>query len=114
LIIPYFGLIFRNGVLAGDGIGSFRAEDEVKIALKGGRDGFDAAGTEDFEVGMVASAEADVVDVATGAAMFDDEVGLAFDGHRAKLTDVGGVVEGSGGDGFVDLEGFVYELDRGD
>ncbi len=52
--------------------------------------------------------------MAAGAAMFDDEVGLAFDGQRAKLADVGGVVEGSGGDGFVDLEGFVYELDWGD
>ncbi len=52
LIIPYFGLIFRNGVLAGDGIGAFGAEDEVEIALERGGDGLDAAGAEDLEVAV--------------------------------------------------------------
>jgi hypothetical protein len=72
LIIPYFGLIFRNCVLAGDGIGLFGAEDEVEIALEGGDDGLDAAGAEDFEVSGVGGAEADVVDVGVGGAMLDE------------------------------------------
>jgi hypothetical protein len=49
-------------------------------------------------------AEADVVDVGVGAAVLDEEVGLAFDGQRTYLMDVGGVVQGTGGDGFVKLE----------
>jgi hypothetical protein len=114
LIIPYFGLIFRNGVLARGVVGFGGAENQVEVAGEGGGDGLDAAGTEDLEVGAIACAEADVVDVATGAAVLDDEVGFAFDGHGAKLADVGGVVEDSGSDGFVDLERLVYELDWGD
>ncbi len=105
LIIPYFGLIFSNRVLSGDGIGAFRAENEVKIALEGGGDGLDAAGAEDLEVSGVGGAEADVVDVGVGGAVLDEEVGLPFDGHRAYLMDVRGVVEG--GEGFVEVERLV-------
>jgi hypothetical protein len=114
LIIPYFGLIFRNGVLAGVVVGTGGAEDQVEVARERGGDGLDATGAEDLEVSAVAGAEADVVDVAAGAAVFDDEVGFAFDRHEAKLADVRGIVEGSGSDGFVDLERLVYELDWGD
>ena len=39
--------------------------------------------------------------------MLDEEVGLAFDGQRAYLMDVGGVVQDAGGDGFVELKGLV-------
>src|SRR5579871_820269 len=90
------------------------AENQIEIAGDRRGDGFYAAGAEDLEVGAVAGPEADVVDMTTGAAVFNDEVGLAFHGHRAELADVGGVVEDSGGDGFLDLERFVYELDWGD
>jgi hypothetical protein len=114
LIIPYFGLIFGNCVFAGDGIGSFGAEDEVEVAGEGGGNGFDAAGAEDLEVAAVAGAEADVVDVHVGAAMLDEEVGLAFDGKGAYLMDVRGVVQGTRGDGLVEQEGFVDKLERGD
>ena len=107
LIIPYFGLIFRNCVLAGDGIGPFGAENQVKIALKGGWDGLDTAGAEDFEVAGVVGADADVVDVRVGGAMLDEEIGLAFDGQWADLVDVRGVVQNAGGDGFVEVEGLV-------
>jgi hypothetical protein len=106
LIIPYFGLIFRNCVLTGDCIGAFGAEYEVEVALDGRGDGFDAAGAEDFEVARVGGAEADVVDVGVGGSVFDEEVGLAFDREGAYLVDVGGIVQG--GEGFIELKGFVY------
>jgi hypothetical protein len=108
LIIPYFGLVFRNCVLAGDGIGAFGAEDEVEGAVQGGGDGLDAAGAEDLEVAGVGGADADVVDVGVGGAVLDEEIGLAFDGERANLVDVGGVVQDAGGDGFVEVKGLVY------
>lgn len=107
LIIPYFGLIFCNCVLAGDGIGLFGAEDEVEIAFQGRWDGFDAAGAEDIKVALVGGSDADVVDVGVGGTVFDDEVGLAFDGERTYLMDVGGVVQDAGSDGFVELKGLV-------
>jgi hypothetical protein len=113
LIIPYFGLIFGNCVLAGDGISLFWAEYEIEVAGEWGRDGLDAAGAEDLEVAAVLGAEADVVDVGVGAAVLDEEVGLAFDGERANLVDVGGVVQGTGGDGLVELKRLIDELERG-
>jgi hypothetical protein len=58
-------------------------------------------------------AEADVVDVGVGAAVLDEEVGLAFDGQGAYLVDVGGIVQGTGGDGFIELERLIDELERG-
>jgi hypothetical protein len=107
LIIPYFGLIFSNCVLSGDGIGPFGAENQVKITLEGGGDGFDAAGTEDLEVAGVGGADADVVDVGVGGAVLDEEVSLSFDGEWANLMNVGGVIKDTGGDGFVEVEGLV-------
>jgi hypothetical protein len=107
LIIPYFGLVFRNCVLSGDGVGVFGAEDEVEIALEGGVNGLDAAGAEDLEVALVGCADADVVDVRVGGAVLDEEVGLALDGQWAYLVDVGGVVQGTGSEGFVEVEGLV-------
>jgi hypothetical protein len=107
LIIPYFGLVFRNCVLSCDGVGVFGAEDEVEIALEGGVNGLDAAGAEDLEVALVVGADADVVDVGVGGAVLDEEVGLAVDGEWTYLVDVGGVVQDAGGDGFVELQGFV-------
>ena len=101
-------------MLAGDGVGGFGAEEEVEVAGEGEGDGFDAAGAEDFEVAAVVGAEADVVDEVSGAAVFDDEFSPAFYGEWAGLAEVGGVLEGSWGDGFVEFEGFVYELERGD
>jgi hypothetical protein len=113
LIIPYFGLIFRNCVLSDGIVCRGRTKNQVEVALEGGGDGFDAAGAEDLKVGLVAGAEADVVDVAAGATVLDEEVSLAFDRHGAKLADVGSVVEGTGGDGLVDPERLVYELNGG-
>ena len=40
-------------------------------------------------------------------------IGLTLYGKRGDLTNIGAVFEGAGGDGLVDLEGFVKELDRG-
>ena len=108
MIIPYFGLVFRNCVFCQVVVGAGWAEDEVESAGDGGGDGVDAAGAEDFEVAVVGGAEADVVDVTARAAALDDEVGLAFDGKGAYLAEVGGVVEGAGGDGFVEVERLVY------
>ena len=85
-----------------------------KSPARGSGDGFDAAGAEDLEVAAVVGAEADVVDEVVGAAVFDDQFGSTFYGEGAGLAEVGGVVECSGGDGFVEFEGFVYELERGD
>ena len=101
-------------MLAGDGVGGFGAEEEVEAAGEGEGDGFDAAGAEDFEVATVVGTEADVVDEVSGATVFDDEFGPALYGEGAGLAEVGCVLEGSGGDGFVEFEGFVYELERGD
>jgi hypothetical protein len=101
-------------VLAGDGVGGFGAEEEVEVTGEGDGDGFDAAGAKDLEVAAIAGAEADVVDEVSGAAVFDDQFSPAFYGEGAGLAEVGGILEGSGGDGFVEFEGFVYELERGD
>jgi hypothetical protein len=57
--------------------------------------------------------QTDVVDVRTGAAVLDQEIGHAFDGKRADLADIGGIVEDTGGKGFVKLKGLIDELDRG-
>lgn len=113
LIIPYFGLIFGNCVLAGGGIGGFGAKDEVEVAGEWGGDGLDAAGAEYLELSAKLGPEADVVDVGVGAAVLDEEVGQPFDGERAYLVDVGGVVQGTGGDGFIELERLINELERG-
>jgi hypothetical protein len=113
-IIPDFGLVGSNCVLAGDGVGCFGAEEEVEVAGEGEGDGFDAAGAEDLEVAAIVGAEADVVDEVVGAAAFDDQFGSTFYGEWAGLAKVGGVLEGSGSDGFVEFEGFVYELERCD
>src|SRR6185503_20927793 len=63
LIIPDFGLVGGDGVLAGLGFGGAGAEDEVKVALEGDFDRFEAAGAENLEAPGIVGAEADVVDV---------------------------------------------------
>ena len=63
---------------------------------------------------MVRGAEADVRDLLAVAAMLDDEVGAAGDRQRADLSDVRSVFERAGRDGFVEEEGFFFELERGD
>ena len=89
------------------GIGFGGTEDEVEVTGEGLGDGLDAAGAEDLEVALVGGAEADVVDLRVGAALFaavlDEEVGLAFYRERRDLADVGGVFEESGSDGLVDF-----------
>lgn len=116
-IIPDFGLVGGNCVLAHHSVGLGGAEDEVEFAGEGLGDGLDAAGAKNLEVALVGGAEANVVDDGTRsalfAAVFDEEIGLTLYGKRGDLTNIGAVFEGAGGDGLVDLEGFVKELDRG-
>jgi hypothetical protein len=114
LIITDFGLICCNRPFTGVGIGVFGAEDEVKIGFEGYGNGIDAAGTENLEVGTVMGPETDVVDVGVGAAMLDDEIGYTFDRKGTYLSDVGGELEGAGGNGLIEFQGFVDELERGD
>jgi hypothetical protein len=114
LIIPDFGLICCNCPLSGVCVGAFGAEDEVEIALKGDGDRVDATGAENLEVGAVMGPETDVVDVGVGTAMFDDEIGYSFDRKGAYLPDVGGEIEGTGGDGLIEFERLIDELKRGD
>ena len=104
-------------MLAHLGVGLSGAEDEVELTGEGLANGVDAAGAEDLEVTLVGGAEADVVYLGARAALFaavlDEEIGLALYGQRSDLSDVRAVFECIGGDDFVDLEGFVEELDRG-
>jgi hypothetical protein len=113
-IIPDFGLVFRNCVLSGLVIDASGAKNEIEVAGEGLLDGFDAAGAEDFETAFKVGAEADVLDEVFGAAVFEDEGGVAFEAERADLADVGGVFDHTGGEGFVEFEGFVDELCGGD
>jgi len=113
-IIPDFGLVEGDCALTGLGIGGLGAEDEVEVAGERRGDGLDAAGAEELEIALVGGAEADVGDLLTVAAVFDDEVGAAGDRKRSNLGDVGGVVEHAGGDGFREEERFLFELERGD
>jgi hypothetical protein len=58
--------------------------------------------------------QADVVHMRVGTAVFDQKVGDAIDRERTDLTDVGGVVEHTGGDDFVELKRLIDELEGGD
>ena len=113
-IIPYFGLVFCDGALAGFGVGGLGAEEEVETAGERDLDGLDATCAEDLEGALIVGADADVLDDFLGSAMLDDEVGFALDGERAELAGVGSVVDGLGSDLLVEFEGFVLELERGD
>lgn len=110
-IIPDLGLFFGDGALFPVSVDGFGAEDEVEVAGEVFGDGLDAAGAEEFEVAVVDGAQANIFDDFFMAAALDDEVSLAFDGERANLADVGGVLEGVGGDGLVEMEGLVLEVD---
>ena len=48
----------------------------------------------------------------TGAAVLDQKIGLAFDRKRTYLSDIGGVVQDTGGNGLIELKGLVDKLDR--
>jgi len=113
-IIPDFGLVFRDCVLSGLVIDASGAKNEVEVAGEGLLDGFDAAGTEDFEAALKMGAKADVLDEVLGAAVLEDEGGVALEGEWADLANVGSVFDHTGGEGFVELEGFVDELCGGD
>ncbi len=111
-IIPYLGLIFGDGAFAGVGVGFLGAEEQVEVARERHGDGIDAASAEDFERTFVGGANADVFDEILGAAVFEDEVGFAFDGQRPHLEGVYGVVDGSGRDLFMEEERFILQVDR--
>jgi hypothetical protein len=113
-IIPDFCLIFRNCSLTGVGVGGIGAKEEVEVGVEGLVDGFEAASAELLEVAGGGGAEADVLDEVAGAAVLDDEFGLAFYGEGTDLADVGGVVDDAFGDGFVEEERFIDELCGGD
>ena len=113
-IIADFSLICGDRSLPGIGVGPCRAKDEVEVAFDGSMDRFETPGAELVEIPLVGGAEADVGDLVVVAAVLDDEVGAAGDGHGADLGDVWGVFERTGGDGFVEEERFLLELERGD
>ena len=109
LIIPDFGLIWGNGVLASLRSSGTGAENEVEIALKRHLDRFQAAGAEDLEPGRVMCPQADVVDVLNAATMvvssmvLNDQVGPTFDRQRGRLTNVRGIIERTGIDNLVKI-----------
>jgi hypothetical protein len=113
-IITDFGLVRGNCVLAGTGVDPEGAEDEVEIPLQGLRDRLYTPRAEDLEVALVMRAKADVLNLrvrpALLAAMLDDQVGLTLYRQRRDLPYVIAVVEDSGSEGLVDLEGLVEEL----
>jgi hypothetical protein len=113
-IIPYFGLVFGDCAFAGLGVRVFGAEEEVEVAGERDGDRLDAAGAEDLELALVGGADADVLDDLLGAAMFDDEVGFAADGEWAYLAGIGCVVDCAGGDGLVEEERFILQVERSD
>ena len=45
--------------------------------------------------------------------MLDQQIGDAFHRQRTDLTDVGGVVQHTGSDGFIELKRLIDELERG-
>jgi hypothetical protein len=92
-IIPYLGLILRDGAFGGFGVCSLRPKDEVEVSPEGQWDGFDAAGAENLELSLVARAYADVVYVGVCAAVLDDQVGLALNFHRPNLQEIGSILE---------------------
>jgi hypothetical protein len=94
-------------MFSGDCVGLFGAEEKIEVAGERRSDGLDAAGAEDFEVSVVAGAEADIVYVRALIAVLDKQVCGAFDRKRAYLAKLGGVVEGAGLNGFLYLKRFV-------
>ncbi len=111
VIIPDLGLFFGDRTFGTISVGAFGAEDEVEVALKSLGDGVEAARAEQFEVTMVPGTQANIFDGLLVAAILDDEVGLAGDGEGTNLFDVGGVVHDADGDGLVEDERFVLEID---
>jgi len=63
---------------------------------------------------MVGGAQANVRNLLTMTAVLDEEIGAANHGKRANLRDIGGVVQRSGRDRFVEEERLVFELEGGD
>ena len=46
--------------------------------------------------------------------MLNEEIGYSFDRKGAYLADVRGEFEDAGGNGLIEFQGFVDELDRSD
>lgn len=114
VIIPDLGLFFRDGALAGGGIGVGGAEQEVKVSLERLRNGLEAAGAQQGEITGVAGAEADVLDDLLVAAMFEDELGAAVESEGAGLEDVRRVVDDTCGEAGINFERFPCEVCWGD
>jgi hypothetical protein len=113
-IVPDFGLVGGDGALTGIGVDGLWTEDEVELSGERRVDRFDAARAEEFEVAVVGRAQADVCNLLAVASVLDNEVGAADDGQRARLMDVGCVVEHALGDGFVEEERLDFELKGSD
>jgi len=101
-------------VLARTGVDPDGAKNQVEIAFQGLRYGLNASRAEDFEVALVVCAEANVLDLRVGpallTAMLDDQVSLTRYRKRRDLPYVVAVVEDSGSEGFIYLQGLVEEL----
>lgn len=48
-----------------------------------------------------------------GAAVFDQQIGDAIDRQRSHLPDVGGIVQYTGSNDFIELKRLINELERG-
>jgi hypothetical protein len=114
LIVTDFCLVGGDGALTLIGVGSLGAEEEVELSGERCGDGLDAARAEEFEVAVVGGAQTDVRDLLAVATVLYDEVGAANDGQRANLGHVGSVVEYARGDGFVEEERLLFELEGSD
>jgi hypothetical protein len=109
-IVPYFGLIFRNGAFSGVGIRTFGSEDEVKPALYWNLNRLHAAGTEHFKVRPIVGADSDIVYVVTGSAMLNQQVGLPGNLHGSYLPQVQSVLQHPWCNRLCKLQRFIYEL----
>jgi hypothetical protein len=109
-IITDFRLVFRNCVLAGLIIHAAGPEDEVEVPAEELFDGFDAPGAEQFKRAGKVRAQTDIVDKVLGAAMFDDQFGLALELQGTNLADILGIVDRPRCEAFVQLERLFDEL----
>jgi hypothetical protein len=94
-------------------VGTFRTEDQVKLACNGHRDRIHAPRAQNLKISVVLRSDANIVYVIVRAAVFDDQIGLPFYRQRANLVKVRGVFESAGSDRFLEKKRFVDELDRG-
>ncbi len=86
MIITDFRIGGADGALGRASVDAEWTVEQVELAAERAADGFEAAGTGDFEVAGVGGPEADVLDDFAGSAMLFDEIGAAFDGEGRDLV----------------------------